>query len=218
MAGSESATIQQRRAIARRLIDSLQNCGAGFQPAPKLQAESLYPKLPKERFILFAPPLVRAIIEGRKTVTRRLIAPQPLSHPPARASFGVPGDRLWVREKWGFRPQFYDCHAKAAGPFVYAADGPPMGAIFLPWKPSLHMPRAACRIRLKITAVRAERVSEISKEDATAEGCPVDRLQDPIAWFREVWDHYNAKSASSWRANPWVWVISFRMISPQSAE
>jgi hypothetical protein len=225
MPESESATIQQRQAIARRLIDSLRRSGAtGGLPARAPSCEM--PPVddlpvahgPKERFILFAPPLVRAILEGRKTMTRRLITPQPLAHPPAVCSFGVPGDLLWVREKWGFRRQFYDRHAEPGGPFVYAADGPPMGAIFLPWKPSLHMPRAACRIRLKITTVRAERVSEISKEDAAAEGCPVDRLQDPIAWFREVWNHYIAKSASSWRANPWVWVISFRTMNTHSAE
>lgn len=222
MAPSESATIQQRQAIARRLIDSLCNVapngGVGFQPAPKLQAEGLYHKRRKERFILFAPPLVRAILDGRKTVTRRLISPQPLMHPPPVCSLGLPGDHLRVREKWGFRRQFYDRDAKPGGPFVYAADGPPPEAFFLPWKPSLHMPRAACRIRLKITALRAERVTEISKEDAMAEGCPADRRQDPIAWFREVWDRCNSRQASSWRANPWVWAISFRTMNARSAE
>ena len=202
MAGSESATLAQRRAIAQRLIASL-----GELRLP------VAPRVPRERFILFAPPLVRAILDGRKTVTRRLITPQPVDGPTTRCPLGLPGDRLWVREKWGHREQFFDRHAPAAGPFIYAADGAPAGAKFFPWKTSLHMPRVASRLLLEITHVRAERVTHISTEDAAAEGCPVEQRHDPVAWFQGVWDQYNAGAACSWQHDPWVWRISFRRIT-----
>jgi hypothetical protein len=75
----------------------------------------------RERFILFAPPLVTAILKGRKLVTRRLAGKG--QQPPSKCPYGVAGDRLWVREKWGYRRQFFDRRAANEGPFVYAADG-----------------------------------------------------------------------------------------------
>ena len=121
------------------------------------------------------------------------------------------GDRIWVREKWGYRAQFYDRHAETQPPYVYAADGPPDGATYQPWKPSLHMPRVASRILLHVTGVRSERLSDISAKDAREEGCPIERLADSIDWFKEVWDRYFAARGLGWPNDPWVWVIAFEI-------
>jgi hypothetical protein len=171
----------------------------------------LVPCEPRERFMLFAGPLVRAILQGRKRVTRRLVQPQPQGRrtPSGPCPFGTPGDVIWVREKWGFEAQFFNPRAKPAPPFVYAADGPLPGAKRQAWRPSLHMPRAACRAVLHLTAVRAERLTEITRPDAIAEGCPDHRAADPIAWFRETWDRFYAARRLGWANDPWVWVISF---------
>lgn len=168
----------------------------------------------RERFILFAPPLVSAILKGRKLVTRRLAGKgQKL---PAICPYGVTGDRLWVREKWGYRQQFFDRRAPNEGPFVYAADGPPAGAKRLAWRASLHMPRCACRLVLRVESVRCERLTQITKKDAIDEGCPEEHLRDPVGWFRELWEGLSADSQKSWQANPWVWVICFgaKFLSP----
>ena len=211
MSDRKTVTPAQRQAIARLLIATLrerETIAIPSQPTIKTS-------VPRERFMLFAPPLVRAILDHRKTVTRRLIAPQPTSsHPAYPCPSGAPGDRIWVREQWGYRAQFFDRRAGNHGPYVYAADGPPLGAKYHPWKPSLHMPRKACRLLLNITEVRCERVTEISLREALAEGCPAERSQDPVGWFREVWDHYYAEGGLGWKSNPWVWVIAFNVPVP----
>jgi hypothetical protein len=205
-----AATDVRRRAIAQHLIARL---GKAASSEPTIDLTEPPPRV--GRFLLFAPPLVRAIVDGRKTVTRRLITPAPpntsMRAPKMRCPYGAPGDHLWVREKWGYRAQFFDPRAGKQGPYVYAADGAPPGAKFLPWKPSLHMPRAACRIVLKITGVRAERLKHITKEDAAAEGCPVDQLHDALNWFAKVWEQHFGARGAGWSANPWVLVIRFRV-------
>ncbi|MRR49332.1 MAG: hypothetical protein EG825_00195 [Rhodocyclaceae bacterium] len=144
----------------------------------------------KERPILFSSPMVRAILDGRKTVTRRVVKPKHLSYIDEHQGFredcnaevcpyGQPGDRLWVRETWA--PQA-DCEGSAhrwtaglegsgAGPRPithYRADG---GDPWVSrWRPSIHMPRWASRILLEIAAVRVERLNDISEEDSIAEG------------------------------------------------
>jgi len=158
----------------------------------------------KERPILFAGPMVRAILEGRKTVTRRAVKVQPRSQadigsygkgqpfirnldvtkPNPECPYGKPGDRLWVRETWYcdhfevtrgpyLKPDDLDIgEALEDGTLVYAADGlTPYEQEQPTWKPSIHMPRWACRILLEITAVRVERLQDISEEQAQAEGC-----------------------------------------------
>lgn len=95
------------------------------------------------------------------------------------------------------------------------------------WRSSIHMPRWASRLLLRITDVRVQRLREISREDAEAEGCW--RTPDGAGHysieppeFREVWDHFNAKPVrigdsvrrDSWDANPWVWAISFERVRP----
>jgi len=193
----------------------------------------------KERPILFSGPMVLAILDGHKTQTRRVVKPQPpADHPFPQpcvndgywwndskddhddVSFwptystclpcpcGKPGDRLWVRETWCNYPMAG--HDGAAGLCYRATNGSvPPGS----WKPSIHMPRWASRITLEITGVRVERLNEISRGDAMAEGCPHSNLaygQNPCDWFHELWESINGPE--SWAANPWVWAIEFRKV------
>lgn len=151
----------------------------------------------KERPILFSAPMVRAILEGRKTVTRRPVkgaglnfladfTPEYVAMPEnSFCPYGQPGDRLWVRETWycdhfevqkGPYLQPADMHdldqSREDGELVYAADGlAPYEQEQPTWKPSIHMPRWACRILLEITEVRVERLQNISEDQAKAEGC-----------------------------------------------
>src|SRR5262245_50360133 len=141
----------------------------------------------KERPILFSGEMVKAILDGRKTQTRRLIMHQgrPLddfafyevdgdevrteSGKQLKCKYGQPGDRLWVRETWrvfGGHQYEYQQHQPSV---LYRADFDLFdeeGA----WRPSIFMPRWASRITLEITKVRVERLDGISEEDAMAEG------------------------------------------------
>lgn len=180
----------------------------------------------RERSILFARDMVLALRAGLKTQTRRLITPQPdrSHHRPGgpmrvalgtrelRFPFGDPGDRLCVREKWGYLRQFLEPGAAPGGPLIYAADGVPPHARATPWKPSLHMPRTAVRMILEVTAGRAERLQELTREDALAEGCPAAASLDPVGWLADYWSRFNAERGFGWDANPWVWVVSFKVL------
>lgn len=217
----------------------------------------------RERPILFSGAMVRAIREGRKTVTRRVA--KPVKHPDlgniyaagalvlenepqhviARACpYGQPGDRLWVRETWAGVNM---CGAPA---LAYRADEDVrdlmQGSQFLDddgafnyqderwkkylfcdwyadlhlvrWRPSIHMPRWACRILLEITAVRVERLQDITEQQALAEGvasCAQDLDPDgngysPGELFSILWSSING--TDSWNANPWVWVVEFKRV------
>jgi len=194
---------------------------------------------PKERPILFSGPMIRAILADTKTQTRRVVKPAPCltrgmqTHEFAvgghdyRCPYGVPGDRLWVRET------FADGVEGCPGGISYRAnhcdpkgDGP---AHPMKWRPSIFMPRAASRILLEVTDVRVERLQEISEGDAKAEGITELSLQgdEPGAWwtaaphrsmhsrtprgaFLRLWRSIHGDG--SWDANPWVWVVSFRRI------
>ena len=178
-----------------------------------------------ERPIAFAAPMVRALLAGRKTQTRRAITPQPSratrnGKPPA-CRWGAVGDRLWVRERFAYRAQLDDVNAAPDGAIIYAADG---DAARLngsrAWRQSRYMPRSASRILLEITACRAQRLHRITRADALAEGfddASGHLFDDPVAWFRDLWDQLNAGGAFEWRANPWVWVIEFRVLAPASS-
>lgn len=145
-----------------------------------------------------------------------------------KCPFGCHGDRLWVRETWAVRGLAHGMKpsqaAKIASPdaWRYAADdttGWQHG-----WKPSIHMPRVASRITLKITGVRCERLNDISEEDAEAEGCVPAWLDEGGGrvnygaaptyrqGFAKLWNSINGPG--SWDANPWVWVIEFRRVQP----
>ncbi len=198
---------------------------------------------PRERPILFNDQMVRAILEGRKTVTRRVVKPQPDFlgsmvdpntpfktldaglHARITCPYGEPGDRLWVRETWGLQVRSY---GGGAGEFiVYRATNP--DAIYcrssegreypVKWKPSIHMHRHSSRILLEITAVRVERLQDISEEQARAEGYPAERQcetggsgLDAWLWFRSLWGEINGPEAFT--ANPWVWVVEFKRVTP----
>jgi hypothetical protein len=132
--------------------------------------------------------------------------------------YGQPGERLWVRETWNRTNP-----SGADGVYFYRADTnfPECigGGTIWPdvlWRPSIHMPRRASRINLKITDVRVERLQDICANDAQAEGCmPLtgdDEADNWVRGFRVLWMSING--AGSWATNPWVWVVSFERIEP----
>lgn len=172
----------------------------------------------KEKPILFSGAMVRAILEGKKTQTRRVIKPQPMLDTHTRVTacykcpYGAPGDRLWVRETWTTHQ-----NDKGADCLLYRAEVPDP-ELYAPWRPSIFMPRAASRIMLEVTGVRVERIQEISEADAIAEGVEIIPI-DTSTWtnrqsFSILWDKINAKRGYSWASNPWVFVISFKLINP----
>lgn len=231
----------------------------------------------KLRPILFSAPMVRAILDGRKTVTRRIVksapsdaggveeqiaAPSCIDMAPGtpfwrwlvsggvsagfRSPYGVPGDRLWVRETWrtqelaggldgiryaaddAFRP--IDNTTEAAEAWVTAHDKRDR------WRPSIFMRLWMSRITLEVTDVRVERLHAITEEDAEREGVerfrfyePGDDLGDEInghgyapplcsylGAFEELWDAINGKR-TPWADNPWVWRVAFRRVAADGA-
>lgn len=198
---------------------------------------------PKERPILFNGPMVRALLDGRKTVTRRAVRAKLASqfdeprgqtdvaagypfiechdgfHPAALfCPYGQPGDRLWVRET------FADIGCR----LTYRADlDDGAHCVVKRWIPSLHMMRIDSRILLEITAVRVERLQDISKQQALAEGVRLytDHAEcgdwyhvegidtysaDPCKSFELLWE----STGGDWMGNPWVWVVEFKRIEP----
>lgn len=138
----------------------------------------------KERPILFSGEMVRAILSGAKTQTRRLYRPRPCDnvddkHGPLvvlPSPYGSPGDRLWVRETWTHdhdsledaRAAHEDAMSESS--VLYRASMTTVDAEIYKWRPSIYMPRWASRITLEVTDVRVERLQAISEADARAEG------------------------------------------------
>ncbi|MGP0824383.1 hypothetical protein ACJ8PP_06020 [Serratia sp. CY82423] len=203
----------------------------------------------KERPVIFNGEMVRAILDGRKTQTRRAISDRhfhlidvasqvgecyPLESGIDHANsqsyyreycpFGQVGDRLWVRETFmDLTGTGIEATTGKFEGFAYRADTPAGSygdevrkEYGLKWTPSLHMPRKACRILLEITAVRVERLNDISEEDAKAEGVAPSQhiITPPEALYRvgflKLWQSIYGEE--SWGANPWVWVIEFRRV------
>ena len=212
--------------------------------------------------ILFNTEMVRAILEGRKTVTRRVVKPQPPATSVVRkrgcawdwslwedCDMGHmmklpyhPGDILWVRETW---------NGDWCDHYIYKADGGSAKAAGYTaepkWRPSIHMPREAARIFLRVTDVRVERLQEISYTELLAEGViPLGHLpggckcsaytdgcmdgpcvnRDNYEFWRyatpfiKLWDRTVKpadRDTSGWDADPWVWVIEFERISKDEA-
>ena len=182
----------------------------------------------KTRPIIFTGESVRAILDGRKTQTRRVVKPQPEAPPDGWKStritlrswdhcpFGVPGDRLWVREAWA------KDMAMDNGIRYYATDDVhPLRKKRSP----IYMRKSDSRITLEVVAVRVERVQEISEADAIAEGCMPSQQEcqsaqhgwlgtGPVAQqkYRNLWDSLNAKRGYSWESNPWVIVVEFKRL------
>lgn len=185
----------------------------------------------RERPIIFSGPMARAILAGTKTQTRRIakvndhdckpgyitpnsgFVPRRIEDHATYCPYGQPGDRLWVRET------FCDARAGAAGAVLYRASGD----FACRWTSPIHMPRAASRLTLEITAVRVERLNAISGIDAKREGVsvPAHLPQDgaDLDWARRefvaLWQSINGPG--SWESNPWVWVIEFKPLSTTGA-
>jgi hypothetical protein len=214
----------------------------------------------RERPILFSGPMVRALLDGSKTQTRRVVKlPRLLQrmsgelvrawvdnggpnnpfagvgeqylHVPCTTDvegtpmdtvqrlycpYGVPGDRLWVKEAiraWTYADDDDSC-------VEYTATGHIHDDATWVWKrdslPGMFMPRGLSRITLEITDVRVERLQDISEDDARAEGCALppsvneqaSRTLHRVEYFK-LWESLNAARGYGWDANPWVWVVSF---------
>lgn len=182
----------------------------------------------KERPILFSTEMVEAILEGRKTQTRRILkgvaldwlAPD-MFMPEYVASkdnnicpYGYENDILWVRETWATGKRGTD-----GTEYLYKADN--VDYANPKWKPSIHMPKEACRLRLKIKSIRVERLQEISEQDAISEGIELignrykqylstrldKTVENPIYSYMTLWESING--VGSWEKNPYVWVIEF---------
>lgn len=186
----------------------------------------------KEYPIIFSTEMVRAILNGTKTQTRRIVKNTPLEwlesgftpefvamKENALSPYGYDGDTLWVRERFAVGGKEGETRF-----YIYMTD---VEAEHMPkWKPSIHMPRAAARIILDVELVWIERLHDISYDDAKAEGikyvidkstgyCGYDYinggynlLTDPVSGFRSLWKSINGEE--SWNKNPWVWVINFK--------
>jgi len=198
-----------------------------------------------ERPIIFSAEMVSAILASRKTQTRRVITPQPVmdgsgmwqwkdcqwmdgGHGFPRSGIWdyapyKPDDVLWVRETWAMISDWTDVDPDTGIPdgYIYKAgwgDGE-----HPKWRPSIHMPRAAERIFLRVTDVRVERLQDITINDAKAEGdgfmwnpktakiiCEHVKTKNAfIAHYAGLWDSLNAKRGYGWDTNPWVWVYEF---------
>lgn len=186
--------------------------------------------------ILFNTDMVRAILEGRKTVTRRVVKFKPGQNPqwtgyipdgpvlygsnniPASKSPYHPGDILYVRETWA---------RSMAGTYLYKATDTPI--ILDRWRQYIHMPKEAARLFLRVTDVRVERLQDMRLIDCLKEGVQftIAEQGDLVIQgirarerFSGVWDS-TIKPADlpiyGWETNPWVWVIEFERISKEAA-
>ena len=188
--------------------------------------------------ILFNTEMVRAILEGRKTQTRRVVKSAPLGLRyedgcPARNPPYKPGDVLWVRETWKQETHDYSGSGYATDGYLYRADEPQDTTGMMVedrWHPSIHMPKKAARLFLRVTGVRCERLRDITARDAFNEGtgklflediaygdkdyeCDLDdeygMAREQFAWLWESTLRKNDLERYGWWANPWVWVIVF---------
>lgn len=220
--------------------------------------------------ILFNTEMVQAILDGRKTCTRRVVKTRRkdacgfyVTKRPDGSFTGIyeydedermfenqlippykPGDILYVRETWE-RFECWNCEGdergncpkepkksvldKACGCYMYRATDEISGDA--KWHPSIHMPKEAARIWLKVTDVRAERLQNITEDGAKAEGTNWKNGKN-VGWeekmwrtaierFAKIWDSTIKKSdldRYGWDANPWVWVIEFGRCEPQEGQ
>lgn len=190
-----------------------------------------------ERPIIFPTDMVKAIPEGRKTQTRRVIK-KPENYDNIRqcdfcCPYGQVGDKLWIREtiaEWQGTVESVKNgdldEAEALEYIVYKASAKDWAGILKdrdyghPWnvRPSIFMPRWASRITLEITEIRVERLKEITWKDVLREGVGHSIAIEHPKWmvtdmFQHVWDSINGKKYP-WSSNPFVWVISFKPLPP----
>jgi hypothetical protein len=213
----------------------------------------------KERPIIMSAESVRAILDGRKTQTRRLIKSvrcrrsgqitefgesdtngydfhyrnrwaqwNDVSNEKMvnRCPYGIIGDRLWVREAFAT----VECNRAKACAYKEKYEN-----ASVKWKSPIYMPRWASRLTLEITDIKVERLQDMRQRDAIAEGVtPLDKIvkgsdvvhpvgaipkdvelvgNDYLGAYKTLWNSINAKRGYSWESNPWVWVISFRVVN-----
>lgn len=182
--------------------------------------------------ILFNTEMVRAILDGRKSCTRRVVKPQPTARygaqcikPPYQ-----PGDILYVRETWE-RFECWNCEGdergncpkepqksvldKTCGCYMYRATNEISGDA--KWHPSIHMPKEAARIWIKVIGVRVERLQEITIDGIRNEGLSsmavhAGDMEIAMEEWKNLWNSTVKKpdiNCYGWNANPWVWVIEF---------
>jgi hypothetical protein len=199
----------------------------------------------KERPILFSGPMIRAILDGKKTMTRRVISgradlPYYNYYQDDNMVVHFYGERdpgiyvknkfegvkqLWVRETWAENKDASgDKRDILEDDYLYRADqngySPP-----IKWRPSIFMPRRASRITLEITNYHIEQIQLITETEAVSDipyllpgeetGEMPEVGESLLVWrFRRLWDSLNAKRGYAWTARPWVYAISFRVISP----
>ena len=204
--------------------------------------------------ILFNTQMVQAILEGRKTVTRRVVKPQPQGQPYRMGNSSCwpgcfadsksanvykppyqPGNILYVRESWQFFPCFdcvksmcdttpltyEDSDSVTEGCWIYRADYTESDQKRVCWHPSIHMPKQAARIFLRVTDVFPEPLKNIRYFDCLADGIPYRQMEnDIIRDFAELWDSTIKpadRATYGFEANPWVWVNKFERISRKEA-
>jgi len=175
----------------------------------------------KETGIMMSGNHPKLILDGTKTMTRRVIKPQPIITGQFAdyknlttlienlfefCPYGQIGQRLWVRETWandpetGGKPLLYKADMTWEPESYFKQDGGK-------WRPSIFMPRWASRITLEITEVRVAKLNDMTENDAHAEGV------DNLVTFMLLWDSLNAKRGYGWTSNPFVWCISFRRVN-----
>lgn len=185
--------------------------------------------------ILFNTEMVRAILDGRKTVTRRLVKFLSRKNPnwTGYVKDGLmlyngrnepcikkapyhPGDILYVRESY----------SELSFGYVYKADGENIDHLgnVIKWHPSIHMPKEAARIWLKVTDVRVERLQDMWASDVSKEGLLFNKpttVDEMLLAFAKLWNSTIKKSdidSYGWNANPWVWVIEFERCEKPEGE
>ena len=217
----------------------------------------------KEKPILFNTEMVKAIMSGKKIMTRRIVKHQPpensiihgrvmsSTEPKNEGCVGwgpneecvnhyskIPyeiGQVLWVRETWAQLDMDYravsgklDIQEFKGCPIAYKADND-APEHFNYWRPSIHMPRTAARLFLKVTNIRVERLQDITQEDIESEGLwfysqeyrdEICKWRDCVSairgtrkkYFKKLWNSINSKRGYGWDVNPWVWVVEFERI------
>lgn len=217
----------------------------------------------KEIPILFSTPMVQAILEGSKSMTRRLVKwpsvpnwhdydydPNIVIRPHGgewwphfqhigpggkditgalNCPYGKPGDILYVRESWAHPApmvEIFSGRRTSSDGYIYKAGGLVSGSerkgtwvsdsfhknpLDGKWKPGIHLPKEGSRIWLEVIEIRAERLQDISEDDATAEGFCIEGDIPASCHFASLWSKINGPE--SWDANPWVWVVSFNVLS-----
>jgi len=179
--------------------------------------------------IIFSTPMVKAILEGKKTQTRRIIIPQP--HAGIRRCPFVPSryedghgreikvkyrmdDILYVRETWFYDKTDKKCYYRA-GAEKYEDYDPTEWK----WKPSIYMPKKYARLFMVIQNVKLQKLQDITPSEVRAEGIIEEEgdgliLRDKLEAqrFEDLWDSLNAKRGYLWESNPWVWAIEFERV------